>query len=124
MKKCLILLILTIIYAAITPTSYAMDYDKAMTQKKPVILYVYMTGCSACKAFDSYYKKAEKEYSQKYNFVKENVYFSKIADTLKINSVPAVFILDTQKKTAARIKWECLSDRACFEQTLKEYEQN
>lgn len=118
MKKVLIGLFFMILSAT---GSWAMSYDEASKFDKPIVLYINMFGCSACKHFDTFFQQAEIKYSNKYNFVKENISFSEIAQKLKVDSAPSVFIIQSKVNTASRIKWECLRNNACFEEVLQKY---
>lgn len=118
MKKIIIGLLLIVLS---TTGAWAMSYDEASKLDKPIILYINMFGCSACKHFDVFFQQAESKFSSKYTFVKENISFSQMAQKLKVNSAPSVFIIQPKTRSSQKIKWECLRQRACFEETLQKY---
>lgn len=100
----------------------AMTYDEASKQDKPIVLYIDMHGCGACQQFEPLFKKMESKFSNKYSFAKEDIYSSKMANTLNVQETPSVFIIQPKSKTSQRIKWNCLSSPGCFEQTLNSYQ--
>lgn len=119
MKKFIFSLFLIFSFAAST---FAMSYKDASLKDKPIVLFVTMQGCGACREFEPFFKKTQAKFASKYNFVKEDVYTSDIARKLNVQETPSVFILQPKQKTFQKIKWECLCQQGCFEKTLKDYQ--
>ncbi len=120
MKKLFLILLLVLTFAS---KVQAVTYEQASAQGKTMVLYLYMTTCSACKEFESTYNSVASKYLNKFNFVKENISYSQIASTLRPSGVPAVYILEPSTRTAQKITYECITNQACFEETLNKYSQ-
>jgi len=103
------------------PSVMAMSYKEAKTQNKPIVLYVYMQMCGACKEFSPIFDSVSSKYSTKYNFVKELMENSQLGARLNPDSVPAVYIVEPKTESATKIPYECASNKACFEKTLDKY---
>lgn len=120
MKKFILSLFLILMFA---PSISAMGYKEAMKQDKPIVLYINMFGCSACRHFESFYNAAQSKFPFKFNFVKEDINDSEVGAKLNVNEAPSVYILEPKNRTASKIKYDCLRDQSCFEQTLLDYGQ-
>lgn len=116
MKKLIVSLFLILSFVACI---FAMSCNVANAQEKPTLLYIYMQGCSACKQFEGTYAAAQAKYSQKFNFVKEDVNSSQRAKSLNVTETPSVFIIS--KDGTQKIEWSCLSQQSCFERRLQDY---
>lgn len=118
MKK----IILSILLSVLTATgAFAMSYGEAKTQNKPMVIMFKMQGCGACKDFAPKFDKYAEKFAEKFNFIKEDIYSSKIASTFKFNSVPSFFILNPKTNKSKEISYECATDDGCFTKTLQEY---
>lgn len=115
MKKMIISLLLIFLFLA----GILVFANKAIAQEKPTLLYIYMQGCSACRQFDSNFSAAQSKFSQKFNFVKEDINSSQRAKRLNVTETPSVFIIG--KNGYQKIEWSCLSQQSCFEQRLQDY---
>ncbi len=85
--------------AAMKPSEYkiGMDYEKAMTAKKPVIVLFYADWCHYCIKFMPTYLKLSETYKNEYNFSKVNVEdskYEKLVREIGITGFPTVFIID------------------------------
>lgn len=124
MKKLLInsFLVLAIILSTAS-SMFAMSYEAAKTQGKPVVVMFYMQGCSACHKFTPTFNKFASKFSNKFSFVKEDINSSAIASSLKsqFSTVPAFFIIDPKTQKTRRISDDCAWDSGCFTKTLQEY---
>ena len=124
MKKILIstFLVLTIVLSTASKM-FAISYEEAKGQDKPIVVMFHMHGCSACRRFSSKFDKFASKFSNKFIFVKEDVNSSKIADTLgsQFQTVPAFFIIEPKTQNAKRISDDCAWDSVCFTKTLQEY---
>lgn len=118
MKKLIISLFLVLVTAT---TTFAMSFDDAKKQNKPVVVMFHMHGCGACKQFSPIFDDFASKFSEKFNFVKEDVNTSHIAKSLNFGTVPAIFIVDPKTMAAKRIKDDCAWDNACFTKTLQKY---
>ena len=62
--------------------AFAMTYNEAKTQDKPIVVMFHMHGCGACRKFAPEFDKISSKFSDKFNFVKEDINNSEIAKTL------------------------------------------
>lgn len=118
MKKLVIGLFLIL---ATAMSVFAMSYEEAKSQDKPIVVMFHQHGCSACRKFSPIFNKFASRFSDKFNFVKEEANSSKIASTVNFNTVPALFIFEPKTGSAKRIKDDCAWDNECFTRTLQEY---
>lgn len=105
----------------ITTGAFAMDYDEAKTQDKPMMIMFKMQRCGACKEFSPKFDNYAAKFSNKYNFLKEDIDSSKIASRFKFGSVPAFFILNPKTNKSKEISYDCATDDGCFTKALTEY---
>lgn len=118
MKKVLISAVLLL---ATAMGGFTMTYDEAKVQDKPVVVMFHMHGCGACKQFSPIFDKFASKFSDKFNFVKEDVNSSNIAKTLNFATVPAIFIMQPKTQKATRISDNCAWDNECLTKTLQNY---
>ena len=104
-----------------TASAFAMNYEEAKMQNKPIVVMFHMHGCGACQKFSPIFDKFAASFSNKFNFVKEDSNISKIGSTLKFDTVPAIFIIEPETQKAKRISDDCAWDKECFTKTLNEY---
>lgn len=116
MKKLLLILVLIAI-----PVVLAITYKEAIGKEKPQVLFFYTQGCSACNQFKPLFAQMASKYSKKFNFIKQDANNSSLASKFKINSVPAVFIINTETGAASPISYDCLQQQGCFENKLSNY---
>lgn len=124
MKKLLISSFLVLATILSTASSiFAMSYEEAKSQNKPIVVMFHMHGCGACRRFSPKFDKFASKFSNKFNFVKEDINSSKIADSLgsQFSTVPAFFIIDPKTQNAKRISDNCAWNKECFTKTLQEY---
>jgi thiol-disulfide isomerase/thioredoxin len=117
MKKLIIGLCLIL---ATATSVFALGFESAKTQDKPIVIMFHQHGCSACRKFSPIFDKYASKFSNKFSFVKEDS-GSQIASTLQFNTVPAIFILEPKTNSSIRITDDCAWDEACFTKTLNEY---
>lgn len=118
MKKIIIIIVLML---ATATSVFAMNLDEAKLQNKPIVVMFHMHGCGSCKKFSPIFDKFASNFSYKFNFVKEDAVESNLTNTLKIRSVPAIFIIQPKTMVATRINNDCAWDKGCFTKTLQEY---
>lgn len=118
MKKLLLPLGLAMITAS---SAFALSYNEAKTQDKPVVVMFHMHGCGACKKFSPIFDKFASKFSSKFNFVKEDINGSSIANSVSFDTVPAIFIIEPKTSASKRISDSCAWDNGCFTKTLNEY---
>lgn len=119
MKKLMITLFLVL---ATVSSVFAMSFNDAKTQNKPVVVMFHMKGCSACKKFAPIFDQmAATNLSDKFNFVKEDIASSSVAKSLNFMTVPAIFIIEPKTMSAKRIEDDCAWDEECFTKTLQNY---
>jgi len=99
----------------------ALSVLSVLASEKPKVILFHMHGCSACKKFTPTFEQMASKYSNKFNFTKEDINSSSLADQLGINYVPMVYIIDSDKQTKTAIDSDCLSTQGCFEQKLSQY---
>ncbi len=116
MKKIIVSLFLIFSFAA---GVIAISYNVASAADKPTVLYVYAPFCGACRQFEPTFNAAKAKFSQKFDFVKEDIKTSSRAKSLNVTETPSVFII--QQGSSQKIDWQCLSQPGCFEQKLKDY---
>ena len=124
MKNKLISSFLVLAIALSTAScAFAMNYEEAKTQDKPIVVMFHMHGCGACRKFSGKFDKFASKFSNKFNFIKEDIHSSKIADSLgsQFETVPAFFIIDPKTQNTKRISDDCAWDSGCFTNTLQEY---
>lgn len=124
MKKLFISSFLVFAIVISTASSiFAMSYEEAKTQDKPIVVMFHMRGCPACRRFSRKFDKFASKFSYKFNFVKEDIHSSKIADSLdsQFSTVPAFFIIDPKTQKTQRINDKCAWDNECFTKMLQEY---
>jgi thioredoxin-like negative regulator of GroEL len=92
-----------------------------LAMEKPKVILFHMQGCSACKKFAPAFEQMMSKYSNKFDFSKEDINSSKLADQLGIDYVPMVYIIDSDKNTKTAIDSSCLATQGCFEQKLSGY---
>ena len=116
-------LVLFFFFVFVSP-AISLSFDEAMNKQKPFVFYMYQNGCSACKYFDDIYSKAQKKYSSKFNFVRQNAdsgLSSKLIEKWNIKSVPFVLIINPGTKKASRVGDYCIMSGKCFSKTLAAY---
>lgn len=118
MKKLIICLGLLLATAA---SVFAMSYEEAQKQDKPVVVMFHMHGCGACRKFSPIFDKYASQFSNKFNFVKEDIDTSKIAKTLDFATVPAIFIIQPKTHKSTRIDNDCAWNKECFTKALQNY---
>jgi len=118
MKKILLSVFLVLAFAS---NVFAMNYEEAIKQDKPIVIFFHMHGCSGCRKFTPIYKEFSSNFSDKFNFVKEDIYKSKIAQSLSFDTVPAIFIMNPKTQKTKQISENCIWDSECFSKTLNEY---
>lgn len=118
MKK---LLFLFFIIFTSSLSTFAMTYDEASTQNKPIVILFYMDGCSACMEYKPIFRNYASKYSYKYNFVEENIHNSIIASAFSLATVPAVGIINPVKNQGFKLDNQCMWDQNCVEANLNKY---
>lgn len=118
MKKAVIVLFFIL---ALIPIAMFLTTRQAESAQKPQVILFHTHGCSACKQLMPTFDRLASKYSSKFNFSKQDANSSKLANKLNVNSVPSVFIINTQTGAASPISYDCLQQQGCFEKTLKNY---
>lgn len=117
MKKLLVVLFLILI----VPVTLVIIHKETWAKEKPQVFFFSMQGCSACKQFKPLYEQMASKYSNKFNFIRQDVNTSNLANKLNITSVPAVFIIDPGTQAKTQISYDCLQQQGCFEKKLLNY---
>jgi len=105
---------------ATATSAFALTYNEAKSQDKPIVIMFHQHGCGACKRMSPIFDKFASKFSNKFNFVKEDA-GSSIASTMNFDTVPALFIIEPKTQKTTRINDNCAWDDGCFTKTLKEY---
>lgn len=118
MKKIIISLFILICTAS---SVFAITYNDAVKQDKPIVIMFHQHGCGACRKFSPIFDNFASKFSNKFNFVKEDTSSSSIAPKLSFDTVPAIFIMQPKTQKATRISDDCAWDSGCFTRTLQNY---
>lgn len=118
MKKLLIAILFVFVGSI---SVLAQSYNDVKNQEKPVVVMFHMHGCSACKHFEPFFDKISSKFSNKFNFVKEDINKSDIAKTLNFQTVPALFIIEPKTMHAEKIDDNCAWDEGCFAEKLSKF---
>lgn len=100
---------------------FAMSFNEANKQDKPIVVMFHMHGCGACKKFAPIFDDFASKFSNKFNFVKEDVDHSNVAKSLNFQTVPALYIIKPKTMSAKRIEDDCAWDGACLTKELQNY---
>lgn len=117
MKK---IITITLLMFTMVSNAYAMTVEQAKSANKPMVVMFHMKGCHACKRFSPIFDKFSSQFSNKFNFVKEDAY-SPLANSLNFMTVPAIFIIQPKTMESKRIDDACAWDNKCFAKTLQDY---
>lgn len=101
--------------------SICLTGNLVQAKEKPMVVMFKMSGCSACKKFSPIFDKFAARFANKFNFVKEDVSSSKLAQNLSFPTVPAIFIIEPGTNKATRIDDSCAWDEGCFTKRLQDY---
>lgn len=115
------LLVSVFLVMATASSVLALSFNEAKLENKPIVVMFHMHGCGACKEFSPKFGKIASQFSNKFNFVKEDINNSDVAKSLNFKTVPAFFIIEPKTMEAKRIADDCAWDKACFAKTLKDY---
>lgn len=118
MKKLLLTLSALLITAA---SSLALTYEDVKNQDKPIVVMFHQHGCGACRRFSPRFDQIASKFSEKFNFIKEDVKGSKIESLCSFDTVPAFFIMNPKTKATKRISDNCAWDDGCFQKALNDY---
>ncbi len=119
MKKFILALILIFSFGT---SVFALTYDEASTQSKPIVVMFEMNGCSACRAYEPKFDSiaSNPKYSNKYNFVKEDAY-SQLATRLRIQRAPTLYIINPITHKAYLVKGDTIWQPNGLENILNNY---
>lgn len=120
-KSAKTLLLTSLIMLGTAMGALSMTYNEASTQTKPIVVMFHMHGCGACRKFSPIFDKYATKFSNKFNFVKEDIKDSVIGNKLDFPTVPAIFIIEPKTQKATRISDDCAWDKMCFTTTLEKY---
>lgn len=118
MKKMLLGMLIILMGGA---NVFAMTFDEAKGQGKPIVVMFKMQGCSACKQFEPIFDKASNEFADKFNFVKDDVYSSNLSDKFNVHSVPALFVVEPKTNKSKKVDDSDMYSEARFKKFLKNY---
>lgn len=108
------------------PSEYriGMDYQKAITSKKPMLILFYADWCGFCIRFMPIYEKLYKNHKRNFNFVKINVEDEKYSDVVKkyqINAFPTVFMVNTKVDTREKLENSNFGDMEKLDSILNDF---
>lgn len=103
---------------------FGIPYEKAVKDKKPMIVLFYADWCGFCVRFMPIYEELYKNHKDQFNFVKVNVEDEKYIDAVKkyeISAFPTVFMVNTKKDTREHLKNENFGDMNKLDQLLNDF---
>lgn len=118
MKKILFSLFMVVAFSS---NVFAMTFNEAKKENKPVVVMFHSHNCSACKKFMSTFDDFASKFSNKFNFAKEDVDHSNLSKSLNFMYVPAFFIIEPKTMKAKKIDDDCAWDNACLTKELQNY---
>lgn len=121
MKK--VILLISILFLT-TLNANAKSFEDAMNSPKPFAMYIYMQGCSACRAFDPIFYQMQNKYSYKYNFVREEYrqgLMPQLCQKWKVRSFPYMALVNPKTNNSKRVSFECFWDEKCLNQAFESF---
>lgn len=94
--------------------------DQAMKTGKPFVLYLHSNTCYACKQFTPIFTRLMDTMSN-YNVVDINYSYPQgkdICSTAESKTIPAVYVVNPQKRTRSKISFDTYFDDAAFTTSL------
>ncbi len=112
-----LLIAVIFIFSAVNCNAATTSYDRAMKSSKPFALYIYMSGCPACRKFDTVFSKISSKYANKYNFVRAEYrsgLMPQICEKWGVRGFPFMAFVNPKTNSGKRIPYECMWDDACL----------
>ena len=108
------------------PSDYkiGIPYEKAIKDKKPMIVLFYADWCGFCVRFMPIYEQLYKNHKNQFNFVKVNVEDNKYADAVQkyeISAFPTVFMVNTKTDQREHLKNENFGDMNKLDSLLNDF---
>ncbi len=103
---------------------FGIPYEKAIKDKKPMIVLFYADWCGFCVRFMPIYEELYKNHKKQFNFVKVNVEDSKYRDAVEkyeISAFPTVFMVNTRTDKREHLKNENFGDMNKLDQLLNDF---
>ncbi len=122
MKKLFMFLLLTCTIIFGIQKSFAMKFDEALTQTKPMAVLIYADWADDSEKVMQAYDAMEPKVSNKYNFTKINI---ATEDTKPFNkmyhiypNLPYVLFFKDRGRISRYLKKDCVLNEACFKEKL------
>lgn len=103
---------------------FGIPYEKAIKDKKPMIVLFYADWCGFCVRFMPIYEELFKNHKDQFNFVKVNVEDSKYRDAVEkyeISAFPTVFMVNTKTDQREHLKNENFGDMNKLDELLNDF---
>ncbi len=119
MKNLVLIVFLMMLTVSSVNAANYMSCEDAVQEGKPFVVYLHSNTCPACKHFTPVFNQMMSRTS--YNVVDVN--YSEQLDenkcsTLQTKTIPAVFVVNPEQQTSAKIKYETYFDSILFSKTL------
>ena len=122
MKKFLSLLFLLTVMLMSPLSAYALKYEEAINQSKPMAILVYAPWADNQQTCMQAFKAMEQQYAAQYNFVLINI---ATADAKAFNktyhiypNLPYVLLFKDRGKISRYLKADCVMNNTCFTDKL------
>lgn len=108
------------------PSEYkvGIPYEKAIKQKKPMLVLFYADWCGFCVRFMPIFEELHKNHKDQFNFVKVNVEDNKYQDAVKkyeISAFPTVYMVNTKTDKREHLKNENFGDMSKLDELLNDF---
>lgn len=103
---------------------FGVDYDKAITMDKPIVLMFYTNWCSACKRAVPLVKAQQQKYGEAFVFTSlnaEDVKYSTIIKDYRLRCFPTVYIIDPKYNNRVHIEVSYLFNAQALSGELDRY---
>ena len=120
MKKLIITINMLMFLSSSAYCANYVNCNQAMQTGKPFILYLHSNTCYACKKFTPIFAKLM-DTMPMYNVVDINYSYPQTNDvcsTAETKTIPAVYVVNPQKRTRAKINYNTYFDETAFTTSL------
>lgn len=120
MKKFIITLVLVLLFTNDVWAVSQVTCEQALKAEKPFILYLHSDTCGACKMFTPVFYQVMDSISG-YNLVDINYSYpqaSNVCSNAQSKTIPAVYVVDPQKRTRSKINYETYFEQEELKKSL------
>lgn len=122
MKHFLSFLSILLLIFGLTLKAKAMDFEKAIRDKKPSVVLIYADWADDAIAILGQFRGLEAEYSKKYNFVELNIASPETKTFNKTYHIypnlPYILLFKDKAKTTRAIPKDCILQGECIKEKL------